>query len=117
MLNVNTQRKILESWENATFFRADEVPCTQLGQELVFFSIENGKYYALKGTARRIWELLSVPTGLGGLIEKLSEEYGITAEHCAAETLPFLEKLVEARLAKASNVGAVGLPAENRLYS
>ncbi len=64
-------------------------------------SVENGKYYALKGTARRIWELLSLPSSFGELMEKLSAEYRIDAKRCAAETLPFLEKLIEVGLAKA----------------
>jgi len=101
MVSVNALSKMSEGWEASMLFRANEVPCTELEGELVFLSIENGKYYALKGTARRIWELLSLPTSLAGLMEKLSEEYRIDAERCAAETLPFLEKLVEAGLAKA----------------
>ncbi len=41
-----------------------------------------------------------MPTSFGELMEKLSAEYRIDAERCAAETLPFLEKLFEVGLAK-----------------
>jgi hypothetical protein len=96
-----SKRDLAGNWQNIILSRSDEVPCTELDKELVFLSIENGKYYALKGTARRVWELLSSPTSFDGLMEKLSGEYRIDAERCAIETLPFLEKLVEVGLAKA----------------
>ena len=99
---MTTQPELTGNWQNAVLSRSDEAPCTELDAELVFLSIENGKYYALKGTARRVRELLSSPTSFNELMKKLAEEYRIDAERCAAETLPFLEKLIAAGLAKAA---------------
>jgi len=98
---TGSKAELTAKWQSKVLSQSNEVPCTELDRELVFLSIENGKYYALKGTARRIWELLSLPTSFGELMEKLSAEYRIDAERCTAETLPFLEKLVAAGLAKA----------------
>jgi hypothetical protein len=100
--NLNAQCEALGIWQDSFLFRVEDVPCTELERELVFLSIENGKYYTMKGTARRVWELLSMPTRLDGLIKQLSGEYGIDTERCVAETLPFLRSLIEAGLAKAS---------------
>jgi hypothetical protein len=94
--NMNRKRAM-----ESVLSQANEAPYTELDRELVFLSIENGKYYSLKGTARRIWELLAVPTQMSGLIDTLSKEYGLDPERCAVETIPFLEKLIDAGLAKA----------------
>ncbi len=91
--------------ENAVLLRAGDVPCAELDRELVFLSIEDGKYYALKGTGRRIWDLLSAPITCRELIERLSAEYGIDCERCAAETAPFLQRMIETGLVKAHTAG------------
>jgi len=73
--------------------RNTSLPCTDLDGELVFLGLDTGKYLGLKGTARRIWELLEEPRTLGSLVDVLAAEYSISPARCLADIEPFLERL------------------------
>lgn len=73
--------------------RNTSLPCTDLDGELVFLGLKEGKYFGLKGTGRRIWEILAEPMTAEDLIRALAAEYRIEPDLCKADALPFLEKL------------------------
>ncbi|MEM7177281.1 MAG: PqqD family protein [Pseudomonadota bacterium] len=56
-------------------------------------SLKHGKYFAMKGTAQRIWELLETPRSERDLLDQIAREYRIPAGQCAREVLPFLAEL------------------------
>lgn len=73
---------------------ADHVEA-QMGGQTVMMSIRRGKYFALEGTAQRIWELMAEPVTVGEIVERLVEEYDVERTQCAAEVLAFVEQLCE----------------------
>lgn len=66
----------------------------QMGRQTVMMSIEHGKYFALEGTAQRIWELMAEPVRVGEIVDRLVEEYDIDRERCTAEVLAFVNELM-----------------------
>ncbi len=66
----------------------------QMGGQTVMMSIERGKYFALEGTAQRIWELMAEPVRVGEIVDRLVEEYDIDRERCTAEVLAFVNELM-----------------------
>lgn len=56
-------------------------------------SIKHGKYFAMQGTAQRIWELLEAPKSEQALFAELAEEYSIPQGQCAEDVRPFLAEL------------------------
>jgi len=66
--------------------------------EVVMLSIENSEYYGMDKVGSRIWELLEQPLSLNDLVKKLMEEYEVSEEQCALDTLEFLRTLTEKKL-------------------
>ena len=79
---------------NSLLLRNTSMPSTDLDGEIVFLGMEAGKYFGLKGTGRRIWELLESPLTPDQLVSTLAAEYGIEPERCRADVEPFLDKLL-----------------------
>ena len=61
----------------------------------VMMDVMTGKYYNLGQVGGRIWELLEQPMTVAALVEKLTEEYDVSANQCRADTEPFLRTLLE----------------------
>ena len=68
---------------------------TAIGDQVMMMHIENGKYYALEGTARRIWELLEEPRTLDDVVAELVGEYEIDSRACRADVSVFVRDLME----------------------
>lgn len=63
------------------------------GQTLMM-SLDQGKYYAVAATGKRIWDLLGEPMSLGEVCGVLEAEYDVTPEVCRNEVLAFAEHLL-----------------------
>ena len=68
---------------------------TVVGDQVMMMSIAQGKYYALEGPARRIWELLKQPSTLESVVQRLVEEYEIAREDCLKDTKGFVTDLMQ----------------------
>jgi len=76
--------------------RVASLPATTLDDEVVLMSIERGSYYGLKGTARRIWELLEAPKTKSALSRLLADEYEASPDVIAKDLDGFVKKMLEA---------------------
>jgi hypothetical protein len=70
--------------------RTQEMLATELDQETVLMSIDEGAYYGMAGTARSIWQRLEKPLTFSALVDELVKEYEVTPETCAADLQEFL---------------------------
>ena len=61
----------------------------------VMMDIMTGKYYNLGQVGGRIWEILEEPMTVAALVEKLTDEYDVSAAQCRSDILPFLDTLLE----------------------
>jgi len=71
---------------------------TNIDGEIVMMSIDNGEYYGLDETGTRIWELLETPQPIHQLIQQLLEEFDVAPDECQADTLDFLDELLQKEL-------------------
>ncbi|MEL6477989.1 MAG: PqqD family peptide modification chaperone [Pseudomonadota bacterium] len=62
--------------------------------QIVAMSLEQGKYFAFRGTARRVWDLLETPLSREDLIHALAADYDVTPEQCRRDCEPFLRDLL-----------------------
>lgn len=76
-----------------TIVRAGQLLATDLDEETILMSIEQGAYYGMEQTARRIWELIATPHTVADLCRQLAAEYHVEPEACQQDLLPFLEEL------------------------
>lgn len=70
--------------------RVPEMISTEFDQETVLMHIEAGAYYGLEGPAQIIWQALETPLTFAALVGRLTAEYEVSAETCAADVEKFL---------------------------
>lgn len=78
-----------------TIQRCSEMVSTKMDGETVMMSIDNGEYYGLDSIGSRIWEILEKPIQVNALLEELLNEFEVDKEQCEADTLGFLNQLLE----------------------
>ena len=81
-----------------TVVRADDLLATDLDSETILMGIEQGAYYGMEETARRIWELVEQPRQVADLCRQLAVEYNVAPDVCERDVIAFLEELAEENL-------------------
>ena len=71
---------------------------TQQGRKTLAMSLEMGKYFAISGTAQRIWEHLETPRTEAELVDLLCAEFEVPRERCEADLTAFIDELKRYRL-------------------
>lgn len=79
---------------------------TDVGDQTMMMSVHTGKYYALEGTARSIWEQIAAPTTVDALIESLLREFDVERATCEADVMTFLDDMVANELVVATAPGS-----------
>lgn len=75
--------------------RSPDLLTSEIDGEVVMLSIARGSYFGLDEVGSRIWDLLEKPIPVGRLVARLLEEYEVEPDRCRAETLSFLESLLD----------------------
>lgn len=75
--------------------RREGLMIADMNGSAVMMDVMTGKYYNLGAVGGRIWELLEEPMTLAALVQKLTDEYDVSAEQCRTDILPFLNTLLE----------------------
>ena len=74
--------------------RREGLMAADMNGSAVMMDIMTGKYYNLGQVGGRIWELLEEPMTVAALIQKLTEEYDVSAQQCRADIEPFLNTML-----------------------
>jgi hypothetical protein len=99
---TNRQGYELMSTELAdTLYSRAEIDGNALGDEIVFFDDRVGKYFAVSPVGSDIWKLLESPMTLDAIVAGLLAQYEVEEATCRAETLVFLQRMLDARLLSA----------------
>jgi len=72
----------------------------EIDGQTAMLSLDQGHYYAVEGTAQRIWELIASPVTADELVDALVEEYDVDPATCRASVDRFLRRLLDAGLAR-----------------
>jgi hypothetical protein len=67
---------------------------TEFADQVLMMSLDQGKYYAVAATGKRIWDLLADPMALGEVCDALEAEFDVSPEVCRNEVLAFAEHLL-----------------------
>lgn len=67
---------------------------TMVDGEIVLMDIEDGKFFSLSGTGRRIWELIEASVPVSGIIAKLVAEYDVNEDECAQQIASLVDDLL-----------------------
>jgi hypothetical protein len=66
---------------------------SQVDEDLVIFSAENGMYYGTEEVGKRIWSLIETQTTVKSLCDTLMQEFEVDRETCEREVVAFLDQL------------------------
>ena len=73
-----------------------EIDDTDLDGEKVMMNLDKGEYFMMNGS--RIWEIISEPVNVKGIIDTLRSEYEVDEEICKDTVVEFLGRLNNAEL-------------------
>ena len=68
---------------------------SKIGEEVVMMDIDSGFYFGMNGVGSKIWYYLSSPITLDDLIRNLMIDFKVDEQTCKADTIEFLESLLE----------------------
>lgn len=75
-----------------------EIDDTDLDGEKVMMNLDKGQYFMMNEVGSRIWEIISKPINVKGIIETLRSEYEVDEETCKDTVVEFLGRLNNAEL-------------------
>lgn len=67
---------------------------------VVMLDVESGSYFGLNRTAGLIWEALAEPTTPQAIVDRLTAQFDVSAEHCAQAVGRTLQRLGEVGAAR-----------------
>lgn len=80
--------------------RNPDILTAVVDDEIVMMSADQGQYFGLSSIGTYIWNITEDPVQVEALIAMLCQEYDVAVETCEADTLPFLNSMVDAGLMK-----------------
>jgi hypothetical protein len=84
---------------DSVLVRDTGLDATDLDGQVVVLNVPAGAYFGFNAVASEIWHLLSEPRRVGEIFGKLSQNHDVDATTLSRDVLPFLQTLVDRRLA------------------
>ena len=100
--NNGKVRKDLEINLDTVINKNLEIDDTDLDGEKVMMNLDKGEYFMMNEVGSRIWEIISEPVNVKGIIENLCSEYEVDEKTCKDTVVEFLGRLNNAELISVS---------------
>jgi len=91
---------------NSIVQRDPEIIAAVADRDLIMVRIATGYYYGLSDVAREIWDAIEQPKRISDVIDDLTASYRIDPVSCEAQTMSFLEALLEEGLVQVKDAPA-----------
>ena len=75
-----------------------EIDDTDLDGEKVMMNLDKGEYFMMNEVGSRIWDIITQPINVKGIVETLRSEYEVDEETCKDTVVEFLGRLNHAEL-------------------
>jgi ActR/RegA family two-component response regulator len=85
---------------DSVLVRDQTLAATDLDGRVVVLNVHADAYVSLNGVASEIWHMLSEPRRVGEIFEALSRSHDVDAATLSRDVLPFLQGLIERRMAR-----------------
>jgi hypothetical protein len=93
---------------DSVLVQESEPKAADLDGRVVVLSVRAGSYFGFNRVAGEIWNMLAEPCRVGRIFDTLTERHDVDPDIMARDVTPFLQTLVEQRLARVVD------PAEGR---
>lgn len=74
--------------------RNPEIITSEIDDEIVMMSIEEGKYFGLNAIGSAIWGLLEQEQSIEAIIAALLKRFDVSEVQCQAESLSFIKDMI-----------------------
>jgi len=91
---------------NISFMQMEGNLVSNMNEEKVMMSIQNGKYYNLGRVGGRIWELVEQPLTIRDIADQLVAEYEIDRETCENQVTAFVLRMLNEGLLKVEKISS-----------
>ena len=82
--------------DNETIYsKGDNFVETEVDEEIILMNLEDGHFFSLVSTSRRIWKLLDNIQTLQNLCDTLCAEFDVPLNQCQVDTAKLLEQLID----------------------
>lgn len=78
--------------------RVSDILSTEVNGETVLLSLERQRYFGMRTTSQRVWQLLEAPRTLAQICDQLVSEYDIEPRACEREAEVFMRDLWQQQL-------------------
>lgn len=85
---------------DSVLVRDRDLPTTDLDGRVVVLSVDADAFFDMNDVATEIWQMLSEPRRVGDIFDALSQSHDVDEATLSRDVLPFLQRLIERRLAK-----------------
>lgn len=85
---------------DSILIQENDVPAAAIDGQIVLLSIPAGAYLGFNGVASDIWRMLSAPCSVSAIFDALSYSHEVDAATLSRDVLPFLQDLIDRRLAR-----------------
>ena len=75
---------------DACFVKTESFVETEVDGEVVLMDIDNGQFFSLELTGRRVWQMLDEHDSVNKLTAVLTTEYDVDADECRAQVAELL---------------------------
>lgn len=93
-----TSPNIISTSDSCRFQAIKEHLFSELRDEAVILSLENGIYYGLNAVGVSIWKAIQAPATIQDIETAVMQEYDVTHETLHEEVLSFLKKMADEKL-------------------
>ena len=83
----------------STRVKRKEIFVSEIGDELILFDEDAGRYFATGPVGARIWEWIATERSIGEICDALQKEFEVSAETCETECMAFVARLKDQGLA------------------
>ena len=73
--------------------RSEEIVASNMDDEVVMMSIEQGKYFGLDPIASDIWKVLEEDKTAAQIVDAMVKKYDVARETCEEDVLAFLAQM------------------------
>ena len=88
---------------DAVVIRREDHLSEDIGDETLMMRIATGRYFSLEGPGQAVWRAIDGVTPVSGIVMALRQRFDVDREACEAETLLFLNELIEEELIEVRN--------------
>lgn len=100
--NIGKLKKDLEISLDTIINKNLEIDDTDLDGEKVMMNLDKGEYFMMNEVGSRIWEIITEPMNVKGIVDALRSEYEVDEETCKDTVIEFLGRLNNADLISVS---------------